>query len=607
MRKLKTSWVLLGLVAGLLWAQQAAAQFKVPANVAGSGGTASASSNHRITGTAGQPIIGATQNSSTMIRGGFWLMPRQIIFTRPPASWDFVANTGGNATIAVPAAIDPTIGTLPLQTGDAVGVFFMRDGSLICAGFSLWQVGRNMSITAWADDPQTAVKDGLAEGEIILYKIWDESERREYSAKVTYQTGGPAFTSNGVYVLSSLTGLVTMTHSLTLAPGWNMISSFVEPTTPELETLLADLVPNMVIMKNGLGQVFWPAFGINTIGNWNIRDGYQIFMQSATPFAISGIEILPEATPIPLNQGWNLVAYLRNSPMNIETALAGIADEIVIVKNNAGQVFWPQFGINTIGAMQPGEGYQMNLQQAATLIYPSNSTPGAASSLPRANLIARSEDAVSPRHYSIASNTGVNAILLVESTELAEGGEIAVQTAKGIMAGSGVIRNGKALIAVWGDNSLTKDLIEGPAEREPLSLKLWSMAEQKEKALAITALTDGLTGEALDNNLRYQTDAVWVANVSPAAAIPAAFSLEQNYPNPFNPSTLIKYGLPHDAHVELEVYNVLGQRVAVLLNEKQSAGYHEVFFHRTALPSGMYFYRLRAGSFVQTRKMLILR
>ncbi len=604
MQKSKISLVLLRLIVGLLFQQQAAAQFKVPASVAGSGGTVSASSNNRLVGTVGQPIIGATQNSSRMIRAGFWLTPPQILFTRPPASWDFVGNTGGNATIAVPDAINPTIGTLPLQTGDAVGVFFMRNGSLICAGFSIWQVGRNMSITAWADDPQTAVKDGFAEGELILYKIWDESAQREYSAKATYQIGGTTFTTNGVYVLSSLMGLVTITHSLTLAQGWNMISSFVEPTTPELETLLADLIPNMVIMKNGLGQVFWPAFGINTIGNWNIQHGYQIFMQSAAAFAIGGTEILPEATPIPLNQGWNLVAYLRNSPMSIETALANIADKIVIVKNNAGQVFWPQFGINTIGSMLPGEGYQMNLQQAASLTYPSNSA--AASTLPRANLIARDEDALSTRHYSAASNTGANAILLVKCAEPLEG-EIAVQTSKGMMAGSGVIRNGKALIAVWGDNSLTKELVEGAAEQEPLSLKLWSMTERRENALAITSLMDGLTGAALDYTLRYQTDAVWVANVSLAAAIPTAFSLEQNYPNPFNPSTLIKYGLPHDAHVELEVYNVLGQRVAVLVNEKQNAGYHQVVFQRATLPSGMYFYQLHVGSFARTRKMLVLR
>jgi hypothetical protein len=606
MQKLKINWVRHGLVAGLFLAQHVAAQFEVPASVAGSGGTVSANSNNRIAGTVGQPIIGATQNSSNMIRAGFWPMPRQILFTRPPVSWDFVSNTGGNATIAVPAAINPIIGTLPLQTGDAVGVFFMRNGNLICAGFGIWQVGRNMSITAWADDPQTAVKDGLAEGDLILYKIWDESARREYSAKVTYQTGGPAFAANGVYVLSSLVGLATITHSLTLTQGWNMISSFVEPATPELETLLTDLLPNLVIMKNGLGQVFWPAFGINTIGRWNIRDGYQIFMQSAASFALVGTEILPEATPIPLNQGWNLAVYLRNSPLNIETALASIADKIVIVKNNAGQVFWPQFGINTIGSMLPGEGYQMNLQQAATLIYPSNSAPDAAPTLPKANLISRDKDAVSPRHYSSVSNTGANAILLVETAEPLEG-EIAVRTSKGMMAGNGVIRDRKALIAVWGDNSLTKDLIEGAAEQEPLSLKFWSITEEKEKALAITSLADQLAGEALDNALRYQTDAVWVAHVSPAAAVPTAFSLEQNYPNPFNPSTHIKYGLPHDAHVELEVYNVLGQRVAVLLNEKQNAGYHEVVFHRTALPSGMYFYRLRAGSFMQTKKMLVLR
>jgi hypothetical protein len=394
---------------------------------------------------------------------------------------------------------------------------------------------------------------------------------------------------------------------MTLAQGWNMISSFAAPATPELETLLADLIPDLVIMKNGLGQVFWPVFGINTIGSWNIRDGYQVFVQSARSFAFIGTEILPEATPLPLNQGWNLVAYLRNGPLSIETALAGIADKVVIVKNSVGQVYWPQFGINTIGSMQPGEGYQINVTQATSLTYPANSASAAAASLQRASSSGRNEEAASPRHYTSGSNTGANAILLVEAVELAKGDEIAVQHSAGMIVGSGVIHDGKALITVWGDNSLTKDLIEGSKEQEPLALKLWSMAEQKEKALRITSLTNGLTGEALDNALRYQTDAVWTASVSLAPAAPTVFSLEQNYPNPFNPSTLIKYGLPQDAHVELEVHNVLGQRVAVLVNEKQSAGYHEVVFHRTALPSGMYFYRLRAGSFTQAKKMLVLR
>jgi hypothetical protein len=87
---------------------------------------------------------------------------------------------------------------------------------------------------------------------------------------------------------------------------------------------------------------------------------------------------------------------------------------------------------------------------------------------------------------------------------------------------------------------------------------------------------------------------------------PITFALEQNYPNPFNPTTTITYGLPHRSQVSLMVYNTLGQQVAQLVSGEQEAGYHEVRFDASGLSSGVYFYRLIAGEFVQTRKLLLL-
>jgi len=89
--------------------------------------------------------------------------------------------------------------------------------------------------------------------------------------------------------------------------------------------------------------------------------------------------------------------------------------------------------------------------------------------------------------------------------------------------------------------------------------------------------------------------------------IPASFALQQNYPNPFNPSTVIRYGLPNRTHVSLAVFNTLGQQVALLQNGEQEAGYQEVKFDGSPLSSGVYFYRIEAGSFVQTRKLLLLK
>ncbi len=89
--------------------------------------------------------------------------------------------------------------------------------------------------------------------------------------------------------------------------------------------------------------------------------------------------------------------------------------------------------------------------------------------------------------------------------------------------------------------------------------------------------------------------------------IPKKYSLSQNYPNPFNPSTNFKYGLKESSNIVLEIYNVQGRRVKILVNERQSAGYHTLRVDMSDLSSGVYLYRLRAGNFVKSRKMILLK
>lgn len=89
--------------------------------------------------------------------------------------------------------------------------------------------------------------------------------------------------------------------------------------------------------------------------------------------------------------------------------------------------------------------------------------------------------------------------------------------------------------------------------------------------------------------------------------LPLQYSLEQNYPNPFNPGTLIRYSIPAKSQVNLKLYNVLGQEVFTLLNTKQEAGTYEVELNAANFPSGVYFYRLEAGTFVDVKKMLLIK
>jgi hypothetical protein len=89
--------------------------------------------------------------------------------------------------------------------------------------------------------------------------------------------------------------------------------------------------------------------------------------------------------------------------------------------------------------------------------------------------------------------------------------------------------------------------------------------------------------------------------------IPEEFGLSQNFPNPFNPSTTIRYALPVDAKVRLEVYDLTGRRIALLVDETKRAGNHETRFDGAGLASGTYFYRIQAGVFSATKKFVLLK
>lgn len=88
---------------------------------------------------------------------------------------------------------------------------------------------------------------------------------------------------------------------------------------------------------------------------------------------------------------------------------------------------------------------------------------------------------------------------------------------------------------------------------------------------------------------------------------PKEFDLSQNYPNPFNPVTVIQYAIPIASNVKIEIFNITGEKVATLFDGFKSEGYYEVSFNASGLPSGMYLYRISAGAFVSTKKMILLR
>jgi hypothetical protein len=99
-----------------------------------------------------------------------------------------------------------------------------------------------------------------------------------------------------------------------------------------------------------------------------------------------------------------------------------------------------------------------------------------------------------------------------------------------------------------------------------------------------------------------------IVNVELLSNIPPAdYKLMQNYPNPFNPETAIRFDIPEMTFVIVRVYDLLGNEVETLVDEEKSAGTYELTWNATRLPSGVYFYQLKAGSFVETKKMVLMK
>jgi hypothetical protein len=89
--------------------------------------------------------------------------------------------------------------------------------------------------------------------------------------------------------------------------------------------------------------------------------------------------------------------------------------------------------------------------------------------------------------------------------------------------------------------------------------------------------------------------------------LPGNFILFQNYPNPFNPTTIIRFEIPRESIVTIKLYDLLGREIKTLVNEEKTAGSYSYIFDGSSLSSGIYFYRITAGKFAQTKKMILMK
>jgi hypothetical protein len=284
--------------------------------------------------------------------------------------WDYTQNPT-SAVYAIPTTVAFN-GVDALEAGDWVGAFYMDNGVLECGGAVQWTGTANTAVVAFGNDTLEAPnKNGFSEGEMVHWKFYRSATSTEEEVLSTPEL----FWTNGD--LADVTAFSPavppeVCQDINLIVGTRIISTYIEPADLNFKNVMTDILDNLQIAKNSTGATLrkiGPNW-VNSIGNLNPLEGYVMQMNGADLLTICGTQV-PFDTPIPV-VGTRLVSYLHQGSMNAVTAFGSILDNLQIAKNSTGATLrkiGPNW-VNTIGNLNAGEGYSVQMNAADNLVYP---------------------------------------------------------------------------------------------------------------------------------------------------------------------------------------------------------------------------------------------
>jgi hypothetical protein len=441
--------------------------------------------------------------------------------------------------------------------------------------------------------------------------------------------------------ISALSPVTYATPVLNLSTGFNLVSWGVDTPNDSIQVILAPIINKVVQVQgyerpsinpnsaSGTGAKLWTPAGGSTFNTLKVTDhrlGYWIKMSAPDTLRVSG-HVVPRSAPIPLGEGFNLVAYLPSfsdtyveggpilglgragyvdTTSNAVSSLAGKVTQVQgyetattwVNPTQKGAKIWTPSGgsFNTLRRMGPKLGYWVKVSTADTLVYPTT-YGNSGTAMMKALASAWPEDEhVQPSNQWIGI---YGSLQTTDGSPVAAGTVVEVVDNAGNVAGYSEVQNPGTYgyMPVYLDDPETA-VDEGAEVGELLTVRV--------------------NGVVTDSKVRWTQfgDLAQLNLTEPVAptqsGLPTAFALYPASPNPFNPETTISYDLPSELRVSLSIYSATGQLVRTLVSKVQSAGaYHVKWDGRdeagTAAASGVYFSRLQAGVFEQTGSMLLLK
>ncbi len=448
----------------------------------------------------------------------------------------------------------------------------------------------------------------------VLTYLDQNLDNGEYTYSVT------AVYSNGESIPVSVTATVTsggLYQEIYLSNGWNIFSVNRLSDASAISDVLSSLRNNNQLVKvmneSGQSYEYLSEFSqwIDNIGSISTSEGYYIKVNTNLTMNVTGTSTITPLT-IPLINGWNIISYPYDYSQPALPLLQSLINnnQLVKVMNESGQAieYHPVIGwINNINSFQPGEGYSVKVNQNVDFVYPNQRFfPNLSQNL---SIINRT-----PKHFlKVWTGNGFkhfNVYIINNDylkSILSSGDEIALYD--GEFCVSSLVINGNedffSLIASLNTNDQSNN--NGYSINHPFSIRIFNQNnEYKNIDYSIISGTNlfniGESAVITINNLLANNDIL----------IPKLTEIQSIYPNPFNPSTTIQYSINKNDFVEIDIYNVKGQKIKSLISQKHTPGiFHVVWngkdLNEKSVSSGIYMCRIKTSNKIISKKMILVK
>jgi len=407
---------------------------------------------------------------------------------------------------------------------------------------------------------------------------------------------------------------IHLDQTIALTKGWNIFSSYVTPDNPDMDSIVNTLITSGKLVKvqdqygNALeydpDQAQW-IDGINTL---HVEQGYKIKVNDNAILTISG-KALSGSVPIPLHEGWNIAGFPSVKPVNamevVNQLVSGYTLQKAQSQNGAAIDSLPGMGwINNIGNLIPGQGYRVRVKADCILNYVGKmqySWPMEYSGVFEPSWTGNGID-----HMNIYIRS-----ITLDGAELAPGDEIGIFDGNRCVGVYRVQENNKyplMLRATWNDPFT--EAVDGFKSGNPMSLRIWSASRQ-----VFAERIDIKPSKGYD--IRFEpsgTTFIGVEAFTSTTSIdpnqPMITSLGNIYPNPFREKANITFTVGKPVNVRIEVYDLLGSRIAILTSKEYPAGSHSVEWNRLSstngkVAPGIYIVKMRADGYTSSKRLVV--